>query len=225
MTPSASCFTDISSVDAAITREADRVLNGSPSLIDSKLTSFENNLLPVSPDLTRLLIMKELYRCHDAVEDKFKALGQCNRAARSDSDAARRHLEGFYSAFEEITNHTTPPLGPALARGTHFLDLGCAPGGFATWLLQNTSMKGVGITLPWQADDHGITVLGASNLGIPLHRDLESFSPRFTVHLFDLCQVTPGPTTGIMPTGRHSYLILHMNHNGSCYRAHSGHTL
>lgn len=201
-------FTTISDVDAAIQHDADRVLNGRPISITSKLTSFENHLLPASPDLTRLLILKELYRCHDAVEDKFKALGQHNRAARLNSDAARRHLKGFYSAFEEITNLTNPPLSPALSQGTHFLDLGCAPGGFATWLLQNTTMQGVGITLPWKANDHGITTPGVTSLGIPLHSDLEAFSPRFTVIPFDLCQVTTGPSSSMIPDGRNSRSIL-----------------
>lgn len=229
MALNSSHFTSIAEVDIAMQREADRiVLNGSPTsliYVPSKLTSFEHHLLTTSPDFARLLILKELYHCHNAVEDKFKVLKQRNRAARSNSDSLRYHLAGFHSAFEEITHLTNPPLLPALSRGTHFLDLGCAPGGFATWLLQNTVMNGVGITLPWQANDCGVTTPGVTNTGIPLHSDLAVFGPRFSVFPRDLFQVATGTLSETIPTGMNPpYTSLSMFAlSDLVYRVHSGH--
>lgn len=200
-------FTSISDVDDAVRREVDRVLNGSPTpTISSKPTSFEDNILTASPDLARLLVLKELYRRHIAVEDKFRVLGQLNRATRSNSDCLRWHLEGFRSAFEETTNRANPPLLPALSQGTHFLDLGCAPGGSATWLLQNTSMQGVGITLAWpQAKELDTTKSGATEIGIPLHSDIKFFELRFSVLLRDLLQVATGTSNETIPAGTGPY--------------------
>ncbi|KAH9925736.1 uncharacterized protein B0H18DRAFT_1119241 [Fomitopsis serialis] len=175
-------FKTIADVDAQI----DSVLNDSPILITSKLSNFELPFFNASPALRRLLVLKELYRLHDTVDRTYTELARLNRSRT----ATPSDLEDFKKAFQEIVKITTnryPAFRLVLDQARHFLDLGCAPGGFATWLLQNTLMHGVGITLPPSASIPGISVQGS----------LQSLAPRFSVYEEDVCSIARGQSTSI----------------------------
>ncbi|TFY63495.1 hypothetical protein EVJ58_g3217 [Rhodofomes roseus] len=175
-------FTTIADVD----RQISLVLSDSPILtnfITSRLTRFEHPFFNASPAdaLPRLLVLKELYRVHDAVDRTYAEHARANRAR----PASASDLEVFRRTFEEIvelTTHRRPEFRSALGRARRFLDLGCAPGGFATWLLQNTGMQGMGITLP---SDTSVP-------GVPVQDALQSYTPRFPVYLEDVCEIARG---------------------------------
>jgi len=175
-------FKTIADVDAQI----DRVLNDSPILITSKLTNFELPFFNASPALRRLLVLKELYGLHDTVDRTYAELARLYRSRTT----APSDLEDFKKAFQEIvkiTTHRYPAFRRVLDQARHFLDLGCAPGGFATWLLQNTLMHGVGITLPPSASIPGISVQGS----------LQSFAHRFSLYEEDVSLIARGQSTSI----------------------------
>ncbi|KZT71071.1 hypothetical protein DAEQUDRAFT_810077 [Daedalea quercina L-15889] len=141
-------FKTIADVDRAVLR----VLNDSENrelASELQLSAFEVPFFTGSPILRQLLVLKEFYRRSNAVDTFYIEQGQRNRAART-NDTSLLHFEAFEASFREINEATHQ----AFRRGhVHkFLDLGFAPGGFATWILRtNPEAHGVGISLSLKA--------------------------------------------------------------------------
>ncbi|EMD36561.1 hypothetical protein CERSUDRAFT_115593, partial [Gelatoporia subvermispora B] len=133
----------IADLDDLIQTSAD-----SPCAITS-LNPLELRFLEQSSIQGNLLKLKRLFREHPAVEREFAAIRECqlHAASNNSSSAARAHLTSYTHAFGNLNYIAQGNLGGGRIRT--FLDLGCSPGGFSTWVLTNNrSAKGVGITLP-----------------------------------------------------------------------------
>ena len=160
-------YKTIEEADAAVASMLERPM---PDEITEALTPFERTFLARSLPLRRFLTMRYLSRQNADVAEQHKAHDEHNRAAFRADMPARRHIEGFKFAFGEVSARSG---GGAFGGGAvrRFLDLGCAPGGFAAWILEeNVHAAGVGITLSAEAK------------GIRMHLDsglLERFDLRY----------------------------------------------
>ncbi|KAH9912466.1 uncharacterized protein B0H18DRAFT_1053853 [Fomitopsis serialis] len=185
LTTATDSFTTIEEVDAAV---EDILAHGLPEAIVSRLTSFELPFYEKSYELRRLTAMKYFCRQSPDVTRHQRVQDQHNRAAIQSEDVPQRHFVGFKHAFHEINYMSGSPFGDD--RIQHFLDLGCAPGGFAIWVLQNNrNARGVGVTLSPEAK--GIRI----QLGT-------KFLKRFDVQYGDVCEIATGQATiGEVPDG------------------------
>ncbi|KAH9837952.1 uncharacterized protein C8Q71DRAFT_857122 [Rhodofomes roseus] len=168
-------FRTIADVDERI----NHVLTDGPHEIISTLSPAESRFCNAAESdiLRRLLVLKELYRLSDAVDRYYIDQSERNRATRADPSSLV-HLEAYEKAFKEINELAGRPFGRNQVR--KFLDLGFAPGGFATWLLRsNGSALGTGITLSPEAS------------GIQARVDLQ-FLERFQQHDQDVRQIADG---------------------------------
>ncbi|TFY62301.1 hypothetical protein EVJ58_g3949 [Rhodofomes roseus] len=169
-------FATIDQVDAAV----DEILSGGnlPETIVSKLTNFELPFYERSFELRKLTIMKQICRQSDSVTQYQRQQDKNNRAADQLDKVPQLHFVGFKHAFEEMNYMSGSPFGNDQVE--RFLDLGCAPGGFALWLLQNNkSARGKGVTLSPEAK------------GIRL-RLVPRFPERFHVQYEDVCNIATG---------------------------------
>ncbi|KAJ3481488.1 hypothetical protein NLI96_g7632 [Meripilus lineatus] len=128
-----------------------------PDNILATLTSFERRFVEVSRIHGHLLHIKQFYREHPAIEEKFKTRRSKQLSNTSVSASKSFFRIGFEKVFDEIDRHS----GQIFRNGRvcRFLDLGCSPGGFSNWLLKhNKEARGVGMTLP---DEHAKFTLAA----------------------------------------------------------------
>lgn len=175
-------FTTIAEVDAAVEANAalERIqLEGIPDYIGPRLTAFETPFFERSLELRRLTFLKYFYGRSQEVTRVHAQERARNRAAAWDSARSpRKYLDSFRKAFRDINDASGDAFGHKVRR---FLDLGCAPGGFATWLLKNNNRKarGTGITLSSEA----------RGLRLQLEPSLRG---RFQVYYEDVCRVAMG---------------------------------
>ena len=174
-------FTTIAQVDAAVEADAspERINSeGIPEYIGSRLTAFEIPVFERSLEFRRLTLLKYFYGLSQEVTRAHARERECNReAARRSPKSPRIYLDAFRKAFRDINDASGDAFGHKVRR---FLDLGCAPGGFATWLLKNNKKaQGTGITLSSEA----------KGLRLQLEPSLRG---RFQVHYEDVCRVAMG---------------------------------
>lgn len=146
-------FTTMFQVDAAV--EVNATLEhiqseGIPDYIRPRLTAFEIPFFERSLELRRLTFLKYFYGRSEAVTRVYAQERAHNRAAAWDNASSpNKYLDSFRKAFRDINDASANAFGQKIHR---FLDLGCAPGGFATWLLKNNrKARGTGVTLSLEA--------------------------------------------------------------------------
>lgn len=159
-------YKSIEDADAAVAALLEHPL---PADVVSCLTPFEQTFLARSPALRRFLAMGHLSRQNASVAQQHRAHDEHNRAAFRADAPAPRHADGFRFAFGEVSARSGGAWGGGAVR--RFLDLGCAPGGFAAWVLaENAGAEGIGLTL--SAEDKGLRMHLDSRL-------LERFDVRY----------------------------------------------
>lgn len=112
----------------------------------AKLTSFEHRFLSISQQFRRLLEIKKEYGRHPAVAQQFESRRQAQLNAPAASSG-----HSFRIAYENAIWDMSRTRGDCFEgnHGYRILDLGCSPGGFSNWLLENNATAvGVGVTLP-----------------------------------------------------------------------------
>ncbi|KAH9912465.1 uncharacterized protein B0H18DRAFT_1157309 [Fomitopsis serialis] len=197
-TPTPDNFNTIAEVDAAV---EDVLQRGITVDIVSDLTSFEQPFLNRSDEFCRLLAMKYVSRQNSDVTRAKKEQYERNRARLHMEDSSALHFEGFRRAFGEINTGSDNAFGED--RVQSFLDLGCAPGGSSTWILQNNrNARGIGITL---SPDAG---------GLRLQLD-SPFLEQLQVRYEDLCKIASGgeaiedtPATGFDLVVAHAAIMF-----------------
>ncbi|KAG9124824.1 hypothetical protein FRC07_010104 [Ceratobasidium sp. 392] len=154
-----------------------------------------------SPAFQRVRQMKRLYGDNERVNQKFAQNRE--RSRTDDHTLAPMFRDQFYAAFSDMVDDIGGPeclLVPNQATGAarfvrRFADLGCAPGGFAQYLLTTfPQCTGVGVTHP---EGYTMTYQGWSN----------AMQQRFPVHFADLTaapadlanRVLPDPDMPITP--------------------------
>ncbi|TFY62293.1 hypothetical protein EVJ58_g3950 [Rhodofomes roseus] len=168
-------FKNIAEVDDAVEEVLRR---GISAEIVSDLTDFEIPFLDRSYDLRRLLALKHVAHRNSNVSREKKEQYERNRAAVQSDENSTLHLEGFKHAFSQINAGSGNAFGEDKVHS--FLDLGCAPGGFSTWVLENNrSASGVGITLSPEAR------------GLRLQLD-SRFHAQFQCSFDDVCRIAAG---------------------------------
>ena len=121
-------------------------LHGLPEAILSKLTSFELPFVTDSLPLRQLMAMRHICRQSEDVIRIYREHDEANRAAHRLDATPPWHFQGYQHAFQQINVRSDGAFSENRVR--RFLDLGCAPGAFATWILQNNAAaRGIGITL------------------------------------------------------------------------------
>lgn len=105
--------------------------------------------------------LKHMYGKDPVVDEAFaKRKESYQRDSNASEDVRHRqdvqHLKHFCKAFGEMNDANER----CFSNVQSFLDIGCAPGGFSSWILENdVHSKGVGVTLPsneglnWALDD------------------------------------------------------------------------
>ena len=174
-------FTTIAEVDAAVEANAslERIRSdGIPEYIGPRLTAFEVPFFERSLELRQLTFLKYFYGQSQEVTRAHVQERERNRAAAwHPTRSPRKYLDSFRKAFRDINDASDNAFGRKVHR---FLDLGCAPGGFATWLLKNNrNARGTGITLSSEAK------------GLRLQLE-PSIRGRFQAHYEDVCRVAMG---------------------------------
>ncbi|OCH88070.1 hypothetical protein OBBRIDRAFT_735136 [Obba rivulosa] len=170
-----------------------------PTHATVSLNPLELRFLERSRIQGKLLYLKCLFREHPAVEQHFTAIRECQLHAAP--SAGRVHLRSYEHAFGELDRTCGGCFGGGKIRT--FLDLGCSPGGFSSWILKhNRSATGVGITLPdadakWAMPD-----------------DMISMPDRYRVQFDDLnnltmCAITEGREPLIDQTNQASSAPTH----------------
>ncbi|KAJ1303992.1 hypothetical protein OPQ81_008401 [Rhizoctonia solani] len=138
-----------------------------------------------SPAFQRCRQMKRRYGENEVVNQKFAQNRE--RSRNDDQNLAPMFRDQFYTAFSDMVDDLGGPeclLNPNPTTGAarfvrRFADLGCAPGGFAQYLLTTfPQCTGVGVTHP---DGYTMTYQGWTN----------GMQQRFPVHFADLTS-TPG---------------------------------
>lgn len=105
----------------------------------------ELSLFDRSPVLRKLLKLKHKFAKDPKVEAYFQNRRQLY--AEVGTEDVRR-ITVFRDQFEEAMEDINDQSGWALTGVQGFLDLGCAPGGFSTWVLKkNIESRGVGVTI------------------------------------------------------------------------------
>ena len=190
-------FTTIAEVDAAV--EAHTALEriqseGVPDCIGPRLTAFETPFFERSLEFRQLTFLKYLYGRSQEVTQVHARERERNRTAAWDTaDSPRRYIDSFRKAFRDINDMCKDPFGHAVFP---FLDLGCAPGGFTTWLLKNNKKaRGTGVTLSSEA----------GGLRMQLEPGLQW---RFRVHFEDVCRVAMGRAA--LPNGKLASPLPHV---------------
>ncbi|KZT64735.1 hypothetical protein DAEQUDRAFT_814788 [Daedalea quercina L-15889] len=174
-------FATIADVDEAIRANAaiERIQSqGIPEYIaPRRLTAFEKPFFERSLELRQLIFMKHFYSESDAVTQIFQREHERNRIAAKSEKVPRKYLDSFRKTFRDLNDECNNAFGYKVR---WFLDLGCAPGGFATWLLRNNKKaRGTGITLS----------SGSGGLQFQLDAKLRE---RFWVYFDDVCRFAMG---------------------------------
>ncbi|KZT02825.1 uncharacterized protein LAESUDRAFT_661073 [Laetiporus sulphureus 93-53] len=139
-----SSIISIEDVDSFI----DRNSGDSWTTTQFKLNPFETRFWGESVAHRRLLLLKSLYRAHPAVDKQFKERRTLHML-QATSQPSPVHLYAFEKLFSQINRELGGCFGGGQVK--RFLDLGCSPGGFSTWLLKSNGyagVQGVGVTLP-----------------------------------------------------------------------------
>lgn len=126
--------------------ELDKLLSEGhrPQGSEGATKSLESRFLEASPVHSRLRHLKQLYGAHPSIEERFnyrKYLHSTNADTLANMRSYHRVLAQMAASLKT----------PQFAQGglKRFLDLGCSPGGFSNWLLENNKdARGIGITLP-----------------------------------------------------------------------------
>ncbi|PCH37044.1 hypothetical protein WOLCODRAFT_92246 [Wolfiporia cocos MD-104 SS10] len=136
-------ITSITDVDSLVSNTSDSTLSDRVAY----LNPFERRFWDSSLPHRHLLHIKDLYRTHPAVDRQFKQRRDLHLDALQSQTPSIVHLRAFEKAFSEINRAYGGCFGGGQIK--RFLDLGCSPGGFSTWLMKsNGGAHGVGITLP-----------------------------------------------------------------------------
>lgn len=136
-------ITTIAEVDALIARSEDDALSD----LAIRLSPFERRFWHDSPGHRRLLRLKEMFRCHPAVDKRFRERRGIHIEASLSNASPAVHVYAFERAFSAVNDAVSGHFGGG--KVTRFLDMGCAPGGFSSWLMKNNpGAQGVGVTLP-----------------------------------------------------------------------------
>jgi len=108
------------------------------------LFELEADLWNQSLHLRRLLSLKNELRGHPSVEKHFQHNRRMSAQSTPEDSLSQLFLNQYFTAMGEIIQHT----GDVLLHVTHFLDIGCAPGGYSKRILvANPNACGEGVTL------------------------------------------------------------------------------
>lgn len=125
------------------------------SQITRNLSAMELSLYNQSPIFRRLLRVKREFGNDPSTEARFQARRALYAEGVPDDYTVFR--DQFEQAMDDI-NHQS---GGALLSVRKFLDLGCAPGGFSTWVLRKNEMsRGVGVTIGMEKNGWGLVQAG-----------------------------------------------------------------
>ncbi|KAL4252197.1 hypothetical protein ABKN59_005498 [Abortiporus biennis] len=141
--------------------DIDRALeNPIPPSFIPDLTTFEDKFRKTSPVFEKLLFLKqEFYRSNSEVDAGFEE--RRRRHAEGHAPPGSYYRKGYERLFQEFEEANGGVFGQGKIQC--FLDMGCSPGGFSNWLLENNENAcGVGITLPYpQVAKHPLAVDGS----------------------------------------------------------------
>ncbi|KAF9809035.1 hypothetical protein IEO21_07608 [Rhodonia placenta] len=136
--------------------EADEFIAGHSDAVQHAaiihLNAFEVDFWNKSLSLRRLLLLKRLFRSNPAVETRFRERRDIHlQAIGGNDEPSRVHLFAYVKAFSLINRANGGCFGGGKVH--RFLDLGCSPGGFSSYVLKhNWGAQGVGVTLPDEED-------------------------------------------------------------------------
>ncbi|CAE6458067.1 unnamed protein product [Rhizoctonia solani] len=134
--------------------------------------------------LTELIVLRDQASESENVDKHFEKDRERNRNA---NDIDRTFANAFENSMENMNRAVWIP------RTYNFLDLGCAPGGFAQYILRkNRRARGIGISLPTEQGGKGFSVTYSDYLA------------RYEVHwadltAFDLAPSIPKPVPHSCP--------------------------
>ncbi|KAI0916215.1 hypothetical protein AcV5_003214 [Taiwanofungus camphoratus] len=140
---SSSAIATIADIDSLVANDASNL----PYESKVKVNPFEMRFLELSLPHRRLLRLKFLYHTHPTVDKRFQEHREIHLLDAHSATPSPVHLRAYEKAFSEVNRANASCFGGG--RVQRFLDLGCSPGGFSTWLFKsNWAAQGVGITLP-----------------------------------------------------------------------------
>ncbi|OSX62149.1 hypothetical protein POSPLADRAFT_1143672 [Postia placenta MAD-698-R-SB12] len=134
----------IAEVDAFIKVAAQTLIQGEEQ---GKL--FEKRIWNESYRYRCLRLLKHVYGSNPTVDRRFREGFERNARSLEETSATSDlfHLRAFETGFGALNDANAGCFGGG--RVKRFLDLGCSPGGFSSWLLKNNpDTKGTGVTLP-----------------------------------------------------------------------------
>lgn len=110
---------------------------------------FEKRIWNESYRYRCLRLLKHVYGSNPTVDRRFREGFERNARSLEETSATSDlfHLRAFETGFGALNDANAGCFGGG--RVKRFLDLGCSPGGFSSWLLKNNpDTKGTGVTLP-----------------------------------------------------------------------------
>lgn len=145
--------------------------------IPEKKAFFQAILERGCPELQRLGELRALGWQEDKLDRAF--VKQHSVADNADRKLQQYWFHNMKKIMREIDNHT----GCIPFRRLDFLDLGCCPGGFSSYILtKNRKARGIGVSLPVEEGGH--------------ESMLENeFQPRFDLYFADITSFQLGPST------------------------------
>ncbi|THH30959.1 hypothetical protein EUX98_g3217 [Antrodiella citrinella] len=112
-----------------------------------KLTSFERRIYNVSSVFENLIKVKSEYAKDPKTEQYFSGRREEQLSNRLSDSPSPHYRISYEKSMEQLSRDNRDCFGGD--RVQRFLDMGCSPGGFSNWLLeQNPGAAGVGVTLP-----------------------------------------------------------------------------
>ncbi|EED82245.1 predicted protein [Postia placenta Mad-698-R] len=185
-------FTSIHEVDSFIAQSLDIQLDEDG--VDVK--RLEGRFWNESVLYRRLRLLKQIYGQNPAVDKRFDSNRQAHlRRINENRDTIPRdshmengshiriHAQAFEYGFSAINNANSRCFGGG--RIVRFLDLGCSPGGFSSWLLKNNpGVEGVGITLPDERSQFPLQI-------DPAFLTIGKYQVRYA-DIIDIVSVSPG---------------------------------
>jgi len=108
-------------------------------------------------------------------------------------------FKNMIKIMQEIDEHKHLHIISKDIQINYFLDMGCAPGGFSCFVLENSTNKncrGIGITLPPADGGHEIC------------KKMNSFKKRWTCNLVDVTTVEPTSQILEFDDGRHPFELI-----------------
>ncbi|CAE6505348.1 unnamed protein product [Rhizoctonia solani] len=130
--------------------------------------------------LTELIVLRDQGNESKSIDKHYE---KEREKPRQTEDIERSFAAAFENAMENMNRSVWIP------RTYSFLDLGCAPGGFAQYLLRkNRRARGIGISLPSEQ--------GGNGFGISYSEHLARYELRWAdLTMFDLAPSIPKPAT------------------------------